>query len=184
MIPGTSTAMLHCAREHAQTGSEPRENQDARPLTVSKIVTRGLQRYWRRSRGLTLGAQGCVLDASNRVLLIRHTYRPGWHFPGGGVEKNEPVEAALARELSEEAGILIDGRPQLFGIYSNERLFPGDHIALYVVRSWRQPDVPPPNREIAEQGFFARNALPSGINQPTALRIQEILNGSAPAQTW
>ena len=151
---------------------------------VAKLVTGGLQRYWRRSRGLTLGAQGCVLDASNRVLLIRHTYRPGWHFPGGGVEKNEPVETALARELNEEAGIMIDGRPHLFAIYSNQNLFPGDHIVLYVVRSWRQPNVPPPNREIAEQGFFARDALPGGVNQPTASRIQEILSGHAPAKMW
>ena len=160
------------------------ENQDRRPLPVTKIVTGGLQRYWRRSRGLTLGAQGCVLDASNRILLIRHTYRPGWHFPGGGVEKNETVETALTRELYEEAGILIDGPPRLFAIYSNQRLFPGDHIVLYVVRSWRQPSVPPPNREIAEQRFFARDALPDGINQPTALRIQEILLGHAPAKVW
>jgi 8-oxo-dGTP pyrophosphatase MutT (NUDIX family) len=153
-------------------------------MPVAKIVTRGLQRYWRVSRGLTLGAQGCVLDASNRILLIRHTYRPGWHFPGGGVEKNETVETALQRELNEEAGIIVDGRPKLFNIYANNRLFPGDHIALYVVRSWHQPSVPPPNREIAEQGFFEITALPAGTNPPTRLRINEILKGSAPAEMW
>ncbi|NOT72772.1 MAG: NUDIX domain-containing protein [Hyphomicrobium sp.] len=151
---------------------------------VAKLVTRGLQRYWRVSRGLTLGAQGCVLDASNRVLLIRHTYRPGWHFPGGGVEKNESAGCALRRELEEEAGILVDGRPTLFGLYDNHRLFRGDHIALFIVRSWRQPRVPPPNREIAGQGFFDAASLPDGINQPTQLRINEILEGSAPAEMW
>lgn len=153
-------------------------------MPLRKIVTRGLQRYWRVSRGLTLGAQGCVLDASNRILLIRHTYRPGWHFPGGGVEKNESVEFALVRELREEAGILLDGRPKLFGLYDNRRLFPGDHIALFVIRSWRQPHVPPPNREIAEQGFFAVDALPDGVNSATRLRINEILGASAPAEMW
>lgn len=149
-----------------------------------KIVTRTLQRYWRFSRGLTLGAQGCVLDARNRVLLIRHTYRPGWHFPGGGVEKRETAETALIRELDEEAGILVDGRPQLFGLYCNIRLFPGDHIALYVVRSWRQPSIPPPNREIAEQRFCAVSELPDDVNAATRLRINEILSASSPAELW
>lgn len=153
-------------------------------MPLAKIVSRGLQRYWRVSRGLTLGAQGCVLDAGNRVLLIRHTYRPGWHFPGGGVEKTESAEFALIRELQEEAGIIVDGRPKLFGLYDNNRLFPGDHVALYVVRSWRQPSVPPPNREIAEQGFFAASALPAGIHQSTRLRIEEILRSGAPAEMW
>lgn len=153
-------------------------------MPVKKLVSRGLQRYWRVSRGLTLGAQGCVLDAANRVLLIRHTYRPGWHFPGGGVEKGEPAELALIRELHEEAGIVVDGRPKLFGLYDNQQLFPGDHIALYVVRSWQQPVVPPPNREIAEQGFFGAANLPAGINQHTALRIAEILGSGVPAEMW
>ena len=153
-------------------------------MPLKKIVTGSLQRYWRVSRGLTLGAQGCVLDAGNRILLIRHTYRPGWHFPGGGVEKGETLETALARELDEEAGIKLEGRPKLFGIYANYRAFPGDHIALYVVRSWRQPSIPRPNSEIAEQNFFSHHQLPQDIHPPTQARIKEVIEGRVPSELW
>ncbi len=43
-----------------------------------------LHLYWRFARGMTLGVRGCVIDAEGRVLLIRHSYTPGWHFPAAG----------------------------------------------------------------------------------------------------
>jgi len=161
-----------------------RRFKECPPLTAADLLTKALQRYWRLSRGLTLGAQGVVIAPDNRVLLIRHTYRPGWHFPGGGVERGETVVDALTRELAEEAGILLDGQPELFGLYANERFFRGDHIALFVVRAWRQPVVPGPNREIAAQGFFTLDALPADTHPPTRIRLSEILEGQDRAQHW
>ena len=153
-------------------------------MPLNKAVNKALQRYWRVSRGLTMGAQALVLDGDGRVLLVRHTYRPGWHFPGGGVEKNETVLAALARELEEEAGIVLAEAPELFGIYANFRAFPSDHIALFVVRRWRQARIPGPNCEVAEQAFFAPGALPEGTSPGTRRRIAEVLAGAPRAEHW
>lgn len=153
-------------------------------MTAEKLITKTLQRFWRYSRGLTMGAQGVVIDGEERILLIRHTYRPGWHFPGGGVEKGETAEDALRRELHEEAGVEVTAQPELFGLYANHRAFPGDHIALYVIRSWRQTHVPEPNAEIAEHGFFRWDALPDATTPSTRARVLEIRALAARSAYW
>jgi ADP-ribose pyrophosphatase YjhB (NUDIX family) len=147
-------------------------------------VVRVLQSYWRLTRALTMGVQGLVLDGRQRVLLVRHGYQPGWHFPGGGVEKGERVRTALARELQEEAGIALTGPAQLYGIYAHFDAFPGDHIVLFVVRDWRQPHMPEPNAEIREQGFFAADALPDTATEATRRRLAEVLGGAPQSEVW
>jgi len=148
------------------------------------LVTKAVQRYWRLQRGLTLGAQGLVIGADGGILLVKHTYRPGWHFPGGGVERHEIAQVAVARELEEEAGVIVSEAPELFGLYANFRAFPSDHIALYVVRDWVQPSMPKPNREIAAHGFFTKDALPTDINAATQRRILEVLDGAPRELLW
>jgi 8-oxo-dGTP pyrophosphatase MutT (NUDIX family) len=148
------------------------------------LIRRVLQRYWRLRRGLTLGARGIVIDGDGRLLLIRHTYQPGWMFPGGGVEFAETIETALARELDEEAGVILTGPVELFGIYSNHRVFPGDHVALYTIRQWRIDRVAVPSREIAEMGFFHPDAPPSGTTAGTQRRIEELMGRRERQTIW
>jgi 8-oxo-dGTP pyrophosphatase MutT (NUDIX family) len=138
----------------------------------------------RSQRTVTLGVQAVIHDSDRRVLLVRHGYRPGWHFPGGGVERGETAETALARELLEETGVVADSRPRLFAVYAHFHEYPGDHIALYIVDTWRRPVVPPPNHEIAEHGFFDLERLPAGLAAATARRIAEVFEGLAFARSW
>lgn len=149
-----------------------------------RIVRRALQRYWRWQRALTLGARGIVVDAADRVLLVRHTYAPGWTFPGGGVELGETILSALRRELEEEANVAITGPPALLGIYSNESLFPGDHVAVYVVKHWQQSGMPAPNREIAEIAFFDPADVPSETTAGTRRRLAELAGRSPLTEAW
>lgn len=157
---------------------------DAIRRPFEPAIRRLLHIYWRYARGLTIGVRGLVFDARGRVFLIKHSYVAGWHLPGGGVEPGESLGAALARELREEGNIELIGLPDLFGIYWNRRVARRDHVALYVVRSFRQTAPPQPNREIVAHGFFAPDSLPDGTTGSTRERISEVLANRSAAEIW
>ncbi|MDB5616682.1 NUDIX domain-containing protein [Tardiphaga sp.] len=140
--------------------------------------------YFRFARGMTLGVRAVVLDADHRVFLVRHTYVSGWYLPGGGVEVGQSFSEALVRELMEEGRIEVLGSPVLLGVYFNSHVSVRDHVAVYVVRAFRQDRMPEPNREIAETGFFAVDALPGDTTEGTRLRIAEVLGGRPVGATW
>jgi ADP-ribose pyrophosphatase YjhB (NUDIX family) len=143
-----------------------------------------LHLYWRFSRGMTLGVRGCVVDEGDRILLVRHSYTPGWHFPGGGVEVGQTMVAALAEELRQEANVELAGEPRLVGMYLNSRTSRRDHVAFYRVDAWHQPAPFQPTREILEARFFARDALPAETTRGTRERIAELFAGHPRSDIW
>jgi ADP-ribose pyrophosphatase YjhB (NUDIX family) len=155
---------------------------------LRKRLEPGLRRifhlYWRLARGMTLGVRAVVLDADNRVLLVKHSYVSGWHLPGGGVEVGETFGEALRRELLEEGRIEVLGVPILHGLFFNGHVSRRDHVAVYVVRDFRQDRMPEANREIIACGFFDAAALPAETTAGTRLRISEVLEVRAPIATW
>jgi 8-oxo-dGTP pyrophosphatase MutT (NUDIX family) len=147
-------------------------------------LRRAFHLYWRIARGMTLGVRGVVLDGDDKVFLVRHSYVAGWHLPGGGVEVGETFLEALRRELMEEGRIDLTGTPVLHGLFFNGHVSRRDHVAVYVVRQFRQDRLPKPNHEIVECGFYAAGALPAETTRGTRMRIAEVLDGVAPIATW
>jgi 8-oxo-dGTP pyrophosphatase MutT (NUDIX family) len=149
-----------------------------------RVLRRTLHLYWRFSRGLTLGVRAVVLDPGGRVFLVRHSYVGGWHLPGGGVEPGESMLEALARELREEGNIEITGQPVLQGLFFNRGISRRDHVAVFVVREFRQDAPPRPTVEITAHNFFAIDALPDDTTFATRARIAEVVYGEPVAAEW
>src|ERR1700754_1877890 len=152
--------------------------------TFEPALRRVFHLYWRFARGMTLGVRGVVLDRENRVVLVKHSYVSAWHLPGGGVEVGEAVCGGLKRELMEEGRIELSGEPALHGVFFNSYDSSRDHVAVYVVRQFRQDRLPEPNREIIDCGFFEAGALPQDTPEGTRLRIAEVLENRQPIATW
>lgn len=147
---------------------------------ASRLV---LQPWFRQSRGLTLGVRVAVIDAQGEVLLVRHSYAPGWMLPGGGVERGETVRDAALREIREEGGIIAGGEPALHGVLANHRQFPGDHIVCYALRDFTRTAWSP-GLEIVAARFWPADALPEGTTGGTRRRIAEIMAGSPAPALW
>jgi ADP-ribose pyrophosphatase YjhB (NUDIX family) len=149
-----------------------------------RVLQRGYLWYSRFSRGMTLGVRAMLIEGDG-IVLVKHGYLPGWYLPGGGVEAGESLGEALAREVEEEAGRVLTGRPQLFGVYRNSQADRRDHVALFVCREWRRlPKAKPPNLEIAAVQRFPLDILPEDATPSTRARIREVFWGEPPATDW
>lgn len=148
-----------------------------------RMLLRAAHAFFLASRGMTLGVRGAAI-ADGHVWLVRHTYLPGWHLPGGGVEPGQTLLDALSAELAQECGLRFDAdAAELHGVLLNRAVTNRDHVAVFVVRSF-QHEPTGPSREIAEARLFPLDALPEGTTRGTRARLAEIAAGARPAAIW
>jgi 8-oxo-dGTP pyrophosphatase MutT (NUDIX family) len=164
--------------------TEPTTILDRIRQACEPAIRRVFHTYWRFQRGMTLGVRGLVIDDSNRVFLVKHSYVPGWHMPGGGVEPGETMIDALIRELAEEGNIEPTAPPMLHGIFFNGRVSRRDHVAVFVLRDFRQTATPVPTHEIIGHGFFKLDELPNDTTAGTRARIIEVMGRAPVSERW
>jgi 8-oxo-dGTP pyrophosphatase MutT (NUDIX family) len=128
-----------------------------------------------------LGVAGAVFDSSGRVLLVRHSYAPGWQLPSGGVGRGEHPDDALRRELAEEVG-LSGGAIHMVALYARKAGWVSAPVAFYridgAVVDFR------PNLEIRAICFADPLAPPPGTAPAALRRLAELSGTSGISSYW
>ena len=134
---------------------------------------------------LTFGVRLAAFDPDGRIFLVRHSYLPGWHLPGGGIDRGETARAAALREAREEGGIECDAAPDFFHLYHHATTGRHDHIALFAVRDARQrAGWSARGAEILEAAFFAPETPPDTTTPATRIRLAELRGDIPPSDSW
>lgn len=110
-----------------------------------------------------------ILQKNDQVLLIKRANTGwldgSWAIPGGGLEENESLAHATAREAAEELGITID--------YTHLQLVHVSHVNTdrarlgfyFCATQWQgEPKNNEPDK-CSDIGWFALDALPAPMNQ-------------------
>jgi ADP-ribose pyrophosphatase YjhB (NUDIX family) len=137
-----------------------------------------LRQYVGHAPLLMVGATALIVDAQERLLLMKRSDSGCWAPPGGAVELGEVVEDAARREVREETGLEV-GKMSLFGVFSGPELFHrypnGDEVynvtivyhALYTGGDIRL------NSEHTEWRWFAAADIPQDLSPPIRMVIEK-----------
>lgn len=103
----------------------------------------------------------CVVErADGALLLIRHSYKPAWGFPGGFLQRGESPHDAARRETFEEVGVdVVLHEPPTVVVDATVRRV---DVIFTGRAAGDAPDGPPSPRsaEIVEVRWFPPNELP------------------------
>ncbi|MBE1236440.1 NUDIX domain-containing protein [Phaeovibrio sulfidiphilus] len=136
------------------------------------------------ARAQTIGVRGALFSPDGHVLLVRHTYQPGWMLPGGGISPGETPETAFRREMQEETGLTVNGDLTLLGVYHSIQRGLDDYVVFYVARNVPGTPCPSDPLEIREAAWFSPDRLPEGTTPGTLARLDEIAGRGPVRQTW
>jgi 8-oxo-dGTP pyrophosphatase MutT (NUDIX family) len=127
-----------------------------------RVAYRLLQVWTFVRRPRVRGAMVAVIDAGDRVLLVRHTYgdRRRWELPGGWVRPGEPADEAALREVAEELGIAV--RLGTGGVLSGRWTFKREELSWFTA-AWPGGRGRYDPVEIAEVAWFGLDALPARL---------------------
>ena len=131
---------------------------------------------------VAFGVIAIIVEPGGKVALVRHSYRGGLSFPGGGVGRGEPAITALLRELREEIGPVKSDPPMFFGLYTRRSGWATNVIAVY--RLMNAEVEFRPKLEVRELVFIDPANPPKDTQLGTLRRLAEHLGKTPPNPFW
>jgi ADP-ribose pyrophosphatase YjhB (NUDIX family) len=119
------------------------------------------------SPAFRVGTVGVVRDG-DRILLARHSYRPGWSLPGGMLGWRETPLASVVRELREECGVVTEAVALPTPVFARRPRRVVMAFPMRLAAGVDPSDVRPASPEIVEVAWFATAELPE-ISRTTRL---------------
>ena len=119
-----------------------------------------------------------VLLQGNEVMLVRHSYVPGWFLPGGGLKRNETLDQAARREAYEETGAELNDLT-LAGVFTSFIQWKTDHAIVFLCRDFKITGRS--DNEIAEMRLFALDELPADTFPLHRRLLESYRSGRIPA---
>jgi len=128
----------------------------------------------------TVGSMCVVERDDGALLLVRHSYRRKWGFPGGLLQRREEATTAAHREAMEEVGlriqldgepaVVVDSRARRVDVVYQCRPAPGEPV----------DGLRPRSPEIVEVRWFDPQALPELQLEAAAAVVQLARAGRPP----
>ena len=127
---------------------------------------------------LMVGAVIVVLDAQDRLLMMKRSDNGCWGLPGGATEPGEVLEDAAKRETLEETNLEI-GEMSLFGVFSGPEFYykypNGDEVynvtIVYLSHDWHGEVKL--NGEHTKWEWLAPDEIPDDVSPPIKPVIEQ-----------
>lgn len=157
---GLFTTLLALANWHASHTHCPQCGAGTEPVQagwVRRCVRDGSEHYPRTDPAVIMS----VTDPQDRLLLARGPHWPEGRFSvlAGFVEPGESLEAAVAREVREEVGVVVD---QVHYLGNQPWPFPSSLMVGFTARAL-DPTIRMDGEEIAEAFWVDREGLAAGV---------------------
>ena len=122
---------------------------------------------------------GAAILRNGRLLLVQRRRPPEaghWGLPGGKVDWLEPAQTAVAREIAEELGLVVDPQRLLCVVDQIDEQTDEHWVSpVYLVEDASgDPRVMEPHA-LAAWGWFSLDQLPSPLTRATEVAVAHLI---------